>query len=650
MQTTMNRSFRILAIFTLLGTLFLQGCQTAPTTIKPEQPASVEAALKAEKAGEFVVAANEYTRLAGSAARPQKEFYQLKSVESLIKAAQLQKAKIQLQDIDVGGLHKSFLARKQVLLAQISLLEGDMERALRYLRPATTIKNLDPALTADIYWVRAQANARLGNNYVAALDLVRRQTLLVDKDRILANEQELWQVLLSIPLPELQTYIKRERNTVVTGWLQLAKVQASNPDNRHALVRGIKDWRQLFPKHPATEDFLDDISRAQPSLIGRVNSIALLLPIESQYKRAAEAVRDGFVAMNRLDLNPDKPAVRIYDFGKDPTEAAKAYKQAVKDGADFIVGPLGLDATKAVVDRTNLDKPTLLLSQTDEKIGASNIFQFGLSPEQEARQSAERAYLDGHRFAAVMYPASQWGERMKDAFVEHWQTLGGLIVRTQSYDPNAGDNSESIKSLLNITEGEERETALSSLLGQKLNFEPRIRHDIDFIFLAADQTLARQIKPQLSFHQASDLPVYSTSAVYGGKPNRRKDQDLNGIIFGDMPWLLLQTPRMTELKEKLEGDWPYAGTVLDRLYALGVDSYAVIPYLNRISSSAGVRFNGVTSSLSLGQDGHLHRQLIWARFRGGVPRLLDTAIEYREQVGTNLGKGTADTSSTGQNR
>jgi outer membrane PBP1 activator LpoA protein len=646
----MNRSFRILAIFTILGTLFLQGCQTAPTTIKPEQPASVETALKAEKAGEFVVAANEYSRLAETVARPKKEFYQLKSVESLIKAAQLQKAKTQLQKINVRGLHKSFLARKQVLLAQISLLEGDMERALRYLRPATAIKNLDPALTADIYWVRAQANAHLGNNYAAARDLVRRQALLVDKDRILANEKELWQVILSIPLPDLQSYIKRERNKVLVGWLQLANVQLTNPDNRHALVRGIKEWKKLFPDHPATEEFLDDISRAQPSLIGRVNSIALLLPINSQYKRAAEAVRDGFMAMNRFDSNPDKPAVRVYDFGKDPAEAAKAYKQAVKDGADFVVGPLGLDATKAVVDKTNLNKPTLLLSHTDERIGASNIFQFGLSPEQEARQTAERAYLDGHRLAAVLYPDSAWGERMKTAFVDHWQTLGGLVVRSQSYDPNVGDNAVSIKSLLNITEGEEREAALATLIKRRLNFEPRIRHDIDFIFLAADQRLARQIKPQLNFHQASDLPVYSTSSVYGGKPNRRKDQDLNGIIFGDMPWLLIHTPRMTQLKETLEGDWPYAGTVLDRLYALGVDSYAIIPYLNRISSSSGVRFNGVTSSLSLGRDGHLHRQLIWARFRGGVPRLLDTAIEYREQLGINLGKGTANTSSAGQTR
>lgn len=646
----MNKSFRILAIFTIVGTLFLQGCQTAPTTIKPGQPPTVEAALKAEQAGEYVVAANEYSRLADTEQSPKKEFYQLKSVESLIKAAQLQKAKTLLRDINVGRLHKSFLARKQVLLAKISLLEGDMVRALRYLKPATAIKNLDPALTSDILWVRAQANGRLGNNYSSARDLVRRQGLLVNADRILENEKEIWQILVAVPKQVLDSYRKRERDPVMAGWLQLALVQVNNPDNRHALVRGIKDWKKLFPKHPITDDFLEDISRSQSSLIGRVNSIALLLPISSDYKRAAEAVRDGFLAMDRFNPNPDKPAIRVYDFGKDPAEAANVYKQAVKDGADFIVGPLGLEATKAVVDKTNLKKPTLLLSHTDERIGASNIFQFGLSPEQEARQAAERAYLDGHRLAAVLFPDTPWGERMKAAFVEHWETLGGLVVRTQSYDARAGDHAESIKALLNITQGEARKAALSSLLRRRLKYEARIRQDVDFIFLAADRQLARLIKPQLNFHQASGLPVYSTSHVYGGKPDRRKDQDENGIVFGDMPWLLIRSPHMTELKEKLEGDWPYAGTSLDRLYALGVDSYAIIPYLNRISSSSGVRFNGVTSSLSLGQGGRLHRQLIWARFRGGVPRLLDTAIEYREQLGINLGKGNAATSSTGQNR
>jgi len=239
---------------------------------------------------------------------------------------------------------------------------------------------------------------------------------------------------------------------------------------------------------------------------------------------------------------------------------------------------------------------------------------------------------------------------MKNAFTSHGESIGGLTVKSQPYDSSEGDHAEAIKGLLNITEGETRKAALSSLLKTRLKYEARIRQDIDFIFLAASRKLARLIKPELNFHQARQLPVYSTSHVYGGKPNRRTDHDLSGIIFGDMPWLLLTSGDMAKVKETLQDDWPYKGTPLDRLYALGVDSYAIIPQLNRISSNPEVRFNGVSSSLSMGQRGRLHRQLLWARFRGGYPRLLDTAIRYHEQLGFDIGKGTASSSAAGQGR
>ena len=81
---------------------------------------------------------------------------------------------------------------------------------------------------------------------------------------------------------------------------------------------------------------------------------------------------------------------------------------------------------------------------------------------------------------------------------------------------------------------------------------------------------------------------------------------------------------------------------MDRLYAMGIDSYAIIPHLNRLSGDTLVRFNGVTSSLSLGPAGRLHRQLVWAKFRGGQPRLLDTGIDYRDQLEIKIGQGSAE--------
>ena len=63
-------------------------------------------------------------------------------------------------------------------------------------------------------------------------------------------------------------------------------------------------------------------------------------------------------------------------------------------------------------------------------------------------------------------------------------------------------------------------------------------------------------------------------------------------------------------------EWSYAqveGKVMlgeDQLRTAGVNPNAA-------------RYAGVTSALSLDPDGRLHRSLAWARFRNGVPRVLD---------------------------
>jgi outer membrane PBP1 activator LpoA protein len=303
-----------------------------------------------------------------------------------------------------------------------------------------------------------------------------------------------------------------------------------------------------------------------------------------------------------------------------------------------------LEAIDQVVKRTNLAVPTILLGHTDAEINTGDrpVFQFGLSPEQEAKQVAERAYLDGHRRSAVLYSNNASGQRMLNAFTDHWQRLGGILLTAQSYTLGENDYSESVKRILNIPQGEARKQALDAKFRTKLKFEPRPRADIDCIFLVADAKHARLIKPQFNYHRASDIPIYSTSYIFSGKGEPILDIDLDGVMFGDMPWMLASDGKINGLRKSLQADWPYAHSPLDRLYALGIDVYAVIPQLNRLGSENAVRFRGVTGGLSL-ERGRLQRQLLWAKFRRGVPQLLDTSLNYRGQFEIERDSGTGGT-------
>jgi outer membrane PBP1 activator LpoA protein len=404
------------------------------------------------------------------------------------------------------------------------------------------------------------------------------------------------------------------------------------------LGNAVDNWRKTHAGHPATEDFLSTIVRPRPGQIGIVEKITLLLPLTSDYAQAAAAVRDGFLAMDAANRNPDKPKISVIDIGADPKQAVAAYEAAVKDGTQLIVGPLGLEAVDNIVKKTSLEVPTLLLSHaTDEIDSGKTVFQFGLTPEQEAIQTAERAWLDGRRQAALLYPNTALGRRLQTAFVAAWQRLGGIVVSEQEYLSGQNDYTDPVKRLLNIVQSEARKERIENLAKMKLKFEARPREDIDFIFLAADARHARLIKPQLSYHRATRVPVYATSYVFTGRGDPNLDADLNGILFGDMPWMLVGGGRVAELRASLQPNWPHAHSGLDRLFALGVDAYAVIPHLNRLRSENAVRFGGVTSGLSLERGGRLHRQLLWAQFRKGVPVLVDTFFRHKDQFDIDTG-------------
>jgi hypothetical protein len=611
----------------------LASCETVPVTPTALPPVSTDTAEKAERDGEYLLAAREYTRLAETAESPQKQDFELRAVAALLKAGQLYEARTRVEMINVMSLDASFSARKRILQARALIIEGAHERAIRQLNEASAVRNLSPALLSEISEVRAQAELALDNPVGAVRNLIAREQYIVGKEAVAENQQQLWKVLVSMPRARLATELNMARDRVLSGWIELALIAVDNAGQPLRMNAAVEQWKKANPTHPAGETVLGALISQAPSMIGRVDRIALLLPLSSGYAVAAQAVRDGFLAMDAANTDPDKPKISVYDTGPDPAKAPDFYAQAVNDGAQFIVGPLGREAAEAVMRQASIRAPTLMLNHTDDEPGSTSkyLFQFGLSPEQEARQAAERAWLDGHRQAAVLYPKTPWGERMVTAWLSHWQRLGGVVVANQPYNDVDVDFSEPIKNLLNITQSEARKETIEKTVGQKLRFETRARQDIDFIFLAADAKHGRLIKPQLNFYHAARVPVYSTSHIFTGAGDAMRDIDLDGIQFGDMPWMLVGDGKIQELRQTLQRDWPHVHTDLDRLYALGVDSYAILPHLGRISMESGARFSGVTSGLSVDQHGRLQRQLLWARFNRGVPRLVDTFLKHRDQ-------------------
>jgi hypothetical protein len=313
----------------------------------------------------------------------------------------------------------------------------------------------------------------------------------------------------------------------------------------------------------------------------------------------------------------------LYDTGENAELIGFYYHAAVRDGAELVLGPLGKVAADALVAGTELTVPTLMLGNTDANhAGRLNVFQFGLSPEDEARQVARRAFDQGHRVAAVLYPETDWGLRQRDAFSTLWQSLGGTLAESSVYQAAGQDHSQTIKLMLNLDESETRHRELQRIVDQSLEFVPKKRQDLDYIFMIARSDQGRLLKPQINFHAAQDVPVYAISQVYsGGDPD--KDIDLDGVVFGDMPWLIRDFGVNRAIREELpEGD-KYRDDPLDRLFALGIDTYQMLFRLEAMKNNPQLEFRGTTGVLRLGADGTIVRQLDWARIADGKAEPLE---------------------------
>jgi outer membrane PBP1 activator LpoA protein len=423
------------ATATLLAFL-LYGCETVPRPAPSAPPASAATAEQAERRGEYLLAAREYERLARSVKPPQRQSFQLRGIEALLRAGQAPEARQKLAQLKIAGLEPAFGVRKRVLEAKLLVLEGAHVKALRQLEDIARLRPLDPTLLADIERTRAQAELAVGNPVGAVTNLIRRERYLADKEAVADNQQQIWKILRGLSRVRLAAELNLTRDPVLSGWIELALAVTEN-------AGAIESWKQAHPGHPASEPLLATLRAGAPApAVTRPRTIALLLPLSSSVALAAQAVHDGFLAIEAANANPDKPQVKIYDIGAEPARAPEFYAQAVKDGAQMVVGPLGREAAEQIMRQSSPTVPTLLLSHTDDSGRGKPLFQFGLPPEQEARQVAERAWVDGHRRAAVLYPKDAWGERMLAAFTAHWQRLGGTLAAAQPYQDKLSDYSD----------------------------------------------------------------------------------------------------------------------------------------------------------------------------------------------------------------
>ena len=619
MRASVPRIAAILAAGYLAAAI-LAGCvQESGTASTPPEPEVSEPSDLARE-GRHEEAAAAWLAEAARAPAEAAPALRLRAADAWWKAGDSARAGETARAIDPAGLTAGDRTRRSLLLARAALARGaeeDAFAALPSLEEMLVLPEPAAALEIAVRAARGAGRTRDEIHFRTALD-----PRLADPG---ANRTATWSLVRSLPVESLTEGLPgapgRPGGTLA-GWLELGRLAHAHRVDFPAFSTAVLRWRTRYPDHPAEASILPGLTDGIQRKGAPPSHVALLLPLSGTFASAATAVRDGFLAAWYAEGSRNRPVVSVHDTGTG--EPDEVFRSAIAEGADFVVGPLRKKAIGRVAALADRGAPVLLLnaldSGADPPAEGPPLYQFALSPEDEARAVASFAHRNGHRRAGLLVPETDWGVRVADAFTEAWEASGATVVVRAAYRGAAEDLAQPVRDLLGVDTSEARAGQLRRVLRRSIAHEPFPRGDLDFVFLAGFPREARLLRPQIIFLRAPDLPIYATSHVFAGMPEPQHDLDLDGVVFNDMPWVLRPASDEDGLRERILALWPAASEGFIRYYAFGADAYRLQRWMFRLADRPGeAAVTGRTGRLTVGADARVRIEMAWARFRNGVP-------------------------------
>ena len=607
----LHRSLALLALFGM--TLLLAGCPSTPRT----GPSAVDRADAATRSGDHAGAAALYERLATETTGSDSVEFRLLAARAWLAAGRAADADRVLAAIGPGTTQQQALEQR-LLSIQSAVLQGRGDQAWREVS-AMQVPTA-PAAAASYYETRQQVAIATGHLVDGIRAELARERLIAPGDAHLARSELLAQLRAAAERGVSLTPPPGSDATV-RGWLEAASVAADNARNPTLGATRLAAFRSRYPSHPALTALAGEPtigSEEAPAALEAAPHLALILPLTGRTATFSAQIRDGFMtAYYQMPAN-SRPRLRVYDSAT--TSIADTMAQASAAGAEFIVGPLTREEVLAAADVLTTRPPLLALNFLPaDRPAPEKFFQFALSPEDDARAVARYIGTSGRRQGVVIVPEGDWGTRVAAAFDEELRAAGGQVLGQSTFNAADKDYAASIMQVLRTDNSRARQQRIQATIGQKLEFEPRRRADIQFIFAPSQPLAARLLRPQLRFHLAGDIPTYTLGDAY--EPHPTANEEIDGVMFPDMPWMLGDEGISAQVRAASNEAFGDSAARRGRLFAFGYDAMRLAGSLQR---GAPINPDGLTGTLSLDAHGRVRRELEWVRIRDGAPTPLDT--------------------------
>lgn len=512
--------------------------------------------------------------------------------------------------------------RKILRLLRPELVSNDQRTEANLLEAECQLQeqpNLDSLVT-----LRAGMSNQIGfDQRIAAVDgfiAEQEQRWLAAAESTLRSQLDaqlkpgkIWSLLQNMTESELQQ--ARLRTTNLLPELQLALIVHQHGWSPATFAQQVQAWQRRYINHPLAAQLPADVSSAIETGVPAIEKIAVLIPTSGRLASQGNAIKEGLLAAyyRAVENTGDDNAMALQFF--DSNRLSRTDLAATLAEFDAVIGPLVKDNIEKVLAVLPPDVPLLALNRVNQapQAGSAPRAFFALAPEDEARQLATQVNRRGVTKPIVLAFESSVTQRMAEAFISRWQAFHPTEPEpAMALFTDNESMRKSVTTLLDVKQSKERVEQIEKLLGRQLYAVARNRRDIDGIVVFANPEQTELLNPiiesSLSPFNDKNVPVFASSRSHNQLRNKNSLRDLRNLTFTDMPWMLPEH-RWQTLERQTETLWPQRNHTLRRLFALGFDSFELLPRLPMMVKLPQLRMQGLTGHLRLDEAGRVVRVL-----------------------------------------
>ncbi len=326
-------------------------------------------------------------------------------------------------------------------------------------------------------------------------------------------------------------------------------------------------------------------------------------------------------AVASVAANPSAE-LKIYDTSTQPLNQILA--QAQQDGVSLVVGPLLKNNVDELL-KSNTSLNVLALNQPEAVKNQVNICYFALSPEDEARDAARHIHDQGKQSPLLLVPRNALGDRVTQAFADEWHKLGGGTVWQQKFGSlpelrggvNGGSGIALSGTPVVSAQSQPQGVTIGGLTIPPAPTDAQITGSgkVDAAYILATPEEIAFIKPMIAMRNGSQSGslLYASSRSAQGTAGPDFRLEMEGLQYSEIPMLAGSNPAlMQQALSAVNNDYSLA-----RLYAMGVDAWALANHFAQMRGMPGFELNGNTGDLSANPDCVINRKLSWLKYQQG---------------------------------